>query len=68
MNKAEYANNVYILNELLRAAKKHGLAAVQLDVSKSLDTTPHEDIMDGRNGISELVVQFILDSYCLQSY
>jgi len=38
-------NNVHILNETVRAAKrKNGLVAIQLDIAKAFDTVPHKAV------------------------
>jgi hypothetical protein len=59
-------NDIQILNEVIRSAKKEkGLVAVQLDISKTFDTVPHEAIGKAlrRKGIPSHICQFITNSY-----
>lgn len=59
-------NNVHILNEVLRHAKRNdSLVVVQLDVSKAFDTVPHEIIGAAlrRKGLPEYLISHIEDSY-----
>jgi hypothetical protein len=66
VSEAGCFNDVHILNEALRIAKrKRGLVAVQLDISKAFDTVPHAAIEDalGRKGVPRFITRLIRDSY-----
>jgi hypothetical protein len=66
VNEAGCFNNVHILNETIKLAKKKsGLVAVQLDISKAFDTVPHEVIGHAlrKKGIPEYVIELIKNSY-----
>jgi hypothetical protein len=65
VNEAGCFNDVHILNELLKIAKrKAGLVAIQLDIAKAFHTVPHEAIDElRRKRIPQYVTKFIRDSY-----
>jgi hypothetical protein len=70
VSKAGCFNDVHILNEALKIAKKRkGMVAVQLDISKAFDTVPHAAIEDAlsRKGVPRFITRFITriirDSY-----
>jgi len=59
-------NNVHILNEIIRAAKKKkGLVAIQLDIAKAFDTVPHKAVEAAlkRLGLPMGVRESIMNSY-----
>jgi hypothetical protein len=59
-------NNVHLLNETIRAAKKKdGLVAIQLDIAKAFDTVPHMaiDAALKRLGLPIGVRESIMNSY-----
>ena len=59
-------NNVHILNETVRAAKrKNGLVAIQLDIAKAFDTVPHKAVEATmkRLGLPIEVRESIMNSY-----
>jgi hypothetical protein len=59
-------NDVHILNEVMKLAKKGpGLVAVQLDISKAFDTVPHQAIEGAllRKGVPVYVAKLIRGSY-----
>jgi hypothetical protein len=65
VNEAGCFNDVNILNELLKIAKrKAGIVAIQLDIAKAFHTVPHEAIEDAlrRKRIPQYVTKFIRDS------
>jgi hypothetical protein len=66
VNEAGCFNDVHILNEVMKLAKKGpGLVAVQLDISKAFDTVPHQAIEGAllRKGVPEYVAKLIRGSY-----
>jgi hypothetical protein len=66
VSEAGCFNDVHILNEALKIAKrKKGMVAVQLDISKAFDTVPHAAIEDAlrRKGVPKFLTSSIRDSY-----
>jgi hypothetical protein len=66
VSEAGCFNDVHILNEALKIAKRRkGMVAVQLDISKAFDTVPHAAIEDAlsRKGVPRCITRIIRDSY-----
>jgi hypothetical protein len=66
VHEAGCFNNVHILNEIIRAAKrKNGLVAIQLDIAKAFDTVPHKAVEAAlkRLGLPMGARESIMNSY-----
>jgi hypothetical protein len=59
IDEAGCFNNIHIINEIIRQAKKKtGITVVQLDIAKAFDTIPHKAIGDAlrRKGTPEAII------------
>jgi hypothetical protein len=65
MRETGCLNNVHILNEIIKADKRRGLVAIQLDITKAFDTIPHlsTDAALKYLGLSSEVRSSIVNSY-----